>query len=153
MKFKFFLISIIFFVIISCTKDGGNGLSISLASVSNNVVPVSGTTTITLNFKDNGSHIIDSVFMHKIRINQDSSFVETVRDTIYLIPPTYPSSVKGQLQFVLDNTDYLASAASPPQVGNPPANESDSLIIRFSATDVANNKSDTISTGLIIVQR
>ena len=156
MKLKIFLISIIFFAIISCKKDGGNGLSISLESVSDNVVPVNGVITVTLNFKDNGSHVIDSIFMHKIRINQDSAIVNaggTVRDTIFLIPPSYPGSVKGQLQFVLDNTNILASAATPPQVGNPPVNESDSLILKFAATDVAHNKSDTVTTGLIIVQR
>jgi len=109
--------------------------------------------TITFDFTDNGSSPIDSIFMHKIRINQDSNQVQTIRDTLYLIPPSYPGNAKGQIQLNLDNTDYLASAATPPTFGNPPQNESDSLIIKFAAKDVANNVSDTVTTGLIVVQR
>ncbi|HXB43465.1 MAG TPA: hypothetical protein VNV85_05380 [Puia sp.] len=153
MKLKAFLIAAILMSIISCKKSGSSGLTIKIVSISNAIVPVSGSTTITLNFTDDAGKPIDSIFMHKIRINQDSSQVQTVRDTLYLTPPSYPGNVKGQLQLNLDNTNYLASAATPPAFGNPPQNESDSLIIKFAAKDVANNASDTVTTGLIVVLR
>jgi hypothetical protein len=152
MKLRYFLTALIMIAIISCKKDGGSGLSIKLESVSGNIVPIGASLRVTLNFTDNGGHAIDTIFMHKIRINQHQVSL-TIRDTIYLIPPGYPGNTKGQLQFDLDNTNFLASAFQPPTSGNPPQNESDSLIIKFAARDVAANKSDTVSTGLIVVYR
>ncbi len=153
MKLKDFLIAALLILVIACKKSGSSGLTIKIVSISNAVVPVSGSTIITLDFTDDAGKPIDSIFMHKIRINQDSSQVPTIRDTLWLTPPAYPGNAKGQLQLNLDNTNYLASAATPPAFGNPPQNESDSLIIKFAAKDVANNASDTVTTGLIIVQR
>lgn len=138
---------------ISCKKSGSSGLSIKIASISNSTVPVSGSTTITLDFTDDGGNAIDTIFMHKIRINQDSGQVATIRDTLYLTPPSYPGNAKGQILLDLDNLNYLAAAITPPTFGNPPQNESDSLIIQFAAKDAANHVSDTVTTGLIVVQR
>jgi hypothetical protein len=153
MKLRHFLITAILISIISCKKSGNSGLTIKIASISNTTVPVSGSTTITFDFTDDGAHEIDSIFMHKIRINQDSSQVPTIRDTLYITPPSYPGNAKGQIQLNLDNLDYLATAITPPTYGNPPQNESDSLIIQFAAKDAANHTSDTVTTGLIVVQR
>ena len=88
--------------------------------------------------------------MKKIRINQNQ--VPTLGDTFYLRAPSYNGTTKGQLQLDLDNTNYLASAIAPPIIDSA-HNESDSLIIRFAVKDNANNKSDTVATGLIIVLR
>ncbi len=153
MKFRHFLILTVCALMFSCSKNGGSGLSFKINSISNNIVPVSGSMSITFDFTDDGGNPIDSIYMHKIRINQDSNQVQTIRDTLYLIPPSYPGNVKGQIQLNLDNTNYLASASSPLTVGNPPHNESDSLIIKFAAKDAANHVSDTLTTGLIVVLR
>jgi hypothetical protein len=153
MKLRYFLIATILISIISCKKNGSSGLTITIASISNSTVTVNGSTTITLGFTDDGANAIDTIFMHKIRINQDSSQVPTIRDTLYITPPSYPGNAKGQIQLDLDNLNYLASAATPPTFGNPPQNESDSLIIKFAAKDAANHLSDTVTTGLIVVQR
>jgi hypothetical protein len=154
MKLRCLLIISIIMSTISCKKNSGSGLTIKIASISNSTVPLNGITSIVFDFTDNGGHPIDSIFMRKIRINQDSNQIQSfVRDTIFLIPPSYPGNVKGQIQLDLDNTNYLATAQPPPTFGNPAQNESDSLIIKFAAKDAANNSSDTVTTGLIVVQR
>jgi len=151
MKIKYFLLLIIFFSIISCKKDGG-ALSIKLESVSSNIVPVGGGLSIVLKFTSTGSPI-DTIFMNRFRINQDSASVPTVTTESVIIPASYPGSAKGQLQFDLDYNLFLATAQSPPSYGNPPQNESDSMIFKFIAKDAANHVSDTVTTGLIVIQR
>lgn len=154
MKFRHFLITAITILIISCKKDGGNGISLKVESVSSNFVPLNGSLRVVLNFTDNGGNPIDSVYMKKIRINQDTLAPDNMlSDTFYLTPPSYPGNTKGQIQLDLDYTNYLKYAISPPQIGNPPQDENDSLILRFAVKDNANNKSDTVSTGLVVIQR
>jgi hypothetical protein len=151
MKLRYFLVATLMILTSSCKKNGGSGLSIKLESVSSNIIPDNGSLSVVLSFTDNGGHAIDTVVMRKFRINQNQ--VPTLNDTIYLTPPNYPGNTKGQVQLDLEYNGYLVSAQQPPHFGNPPQDESDSLIIKFVAIDNAGNKSDTASTGLIIVQR
>jgi len=154
MKLSHLLITAIAILIISCKKDGGNGISLKVESVSSNYVPLNGSLTVVLSFTDNGGHQIDSVYMKKIRVNQDTLAPSNMlSDSFYLIPPSYPGNAKGQIQLDLDYTDYLIYAIYPPQIGNPPQDENDSLIFKFAVKDIANNKSDTVSTGLVVIQR
>jgi hypothetical protein len=154
MKLRYFLIAVILITIISCKKDGGSGLSIKVESVSSNIIPDNGSLSIVLSFVDNGGHPIDSVYMKKIRINQDTLASNNIQpDTFYLIPPSYPGNTKGQIQFDLGYNNFLPYAIYPPKIGNPPQDESDSLIFKFAAKDNANNKSDTVSTGVIVIER
>ncbi|HTQ28393.1 MAG TPA: hypothetical protein VMI35_09705 [Puia sp.] len=135
---------------VACTKSGSDQLTLKIASVSGNVVPIGASLAVTLDFTEKGN-VIDSIYMIKLRINQDST--ATIRDSIPYGVPSYPKSSKGQLQLMLDHDIDLASAIDPPTIGNPPQNESDSLILRFYAKDAANNVSDTVNTGLIIILR
>ena|ERR1700729_821300 len=152
MKIRYFLLaSSILITIISCKKDGG-ALSIKLQSVSSNIVPVGGDLSITLQFTSTGSPI-DSIFMNRFRINQDSASVPTVTTESVIIPASYPGATKGQLQFDLEYNLFLTTAVTPPTFGNPPQNESDSLIFKFVAKDADNHVSDTVTTGLIVIQR
>ncbi len=152
MKIRYFLLlAAILITIISCKKDGG-ALSIKLQSVSSNIVPVGSDLSITLQFTSTGSPI-DTIFMNRFRINQDSASVPTVTTESIIIPASYPGSAKGQLQFDLDYNLFLATAQTPPTYGNPPQNESDSMIFKFIAKDAANHVSDTVTTGLIVIQR
>ncbi len=130
---------------------GTGPLTIKISSVSNNIVPLNGSLTVVLDFTDNGGHPIDTVFMTKTRVNQIQT--PTLNDTFYLSAPSYNGTTKGQLQLDLSYSDFLISAVQPPQTGNPPQDVSDSVIIRFAVQDNANNKSDTVSTGIIVVQR
>jgi hypothetical protein len=150
MKIKCLLATLTLLIVVSCNKNPNSQLTLKITSVSGNVVPIGAQLQVTFDFteKDN---VIDTIGMIKLRINQDQT--PTIRDTIFYGVPTYPKSSKGQLQLVLDHDFDLASAISPPTVGNPPINESDSLILRFFAKDAGTNVSDTVNSGLIIVLR
>jgi hypothetical protein len=150
MKIKCLLSALVLLVIVSCKKSNNGELTLKVNSVSANVIPVDADLTVTLDFTSKGS-VIDTIGMIKLRINQDQT--PTIRDTILYPVPTYPESAKGQLQLLLDYNLDLVSAESPPTVGNPPVNEPDSLVLRFFVKDAANNVSDTVNTGTIVVLR
>jgi hypothetical protein len=150
MKFRYFLIAIFLISVISCKKDGGSGLTIKIASVSSNIIPQNGSLSIVFNFTDNGGYAIDSIYMERIRINQQSP-----NDSSYpfgLSAPSYPGAIKGQVQIDLDYNFYLTLGQNPIPIDSI-HNENDSLLLKFVAVDVANNRSDTVSPGLIVVQR
>jgi hypothetical protein len=151
MKISYLLIVLGLLLVVACKKNGGSGLSLKLSSISNNIVPNGGYTTVVLSYTSDASSPLDTIFIHKIRVNQNQT--ETIRDTIFLAPPSYPGAVKGQISIDLDNTNYLSSAVTPPTFGNPPQNEPDSLILKIAVQDVSKRKSDTVTTGLIIVER
>ena len=151
MKIRYLFIVLGLLLAIACKKNGGSGLTLKLSSVSRNIVPIGGYTTVVLSYTSDASTALDTIFIHKIRVNQDQT--QTVRDTIFLDPPSYPGAVKGQISIDLDNTNYLASALTPPTFGNPPQNEPDSLILKIAVQDASKRKSDTVTTGIITVER
>jgi hypothetical protein len=156
MKIRYFLILILFITIISCKKDGGSGLGIKIKSVSSNFVPVNGSLQFVLDFTDNGRNSIDTIYIKKIRINQDSELVDTSQlliNEFRVSAPSYPGATKGQLQLDLDYNSYLPYEITPPTYGNPPQDENDSLIFKFAIQDKANNRSDTVTSGLVIIER
>ena len=148
-KIKYLLTAVVLLVALSCSKDGNGKLTIKLNSLSPNIVAPSEGMQVVFDFTESGS-VIDSIGLIKLRINQLQT--ATLRDTIMYFVPVYPKSNKGQLFLNLSYFD-LQSAQTPPQTGIPPQDESDSLIFKFFAKDQANNTSDTVTTGLIVVQR
>ena len=148
-KTKYLLAAIVVLVVSSYQKRWQQAAYHQLKSMSSNIIPVQDGLQLIFDFNENNS-VIDSFGVIKIRTNQLQ--VATLRDTLYYNVPTYPKTLKGQLQIDMTNTD-LISAISPPTSGNPPVNESDSLILRFFAKDQANHTSDTITTGQVIVLR
>jgi hypothetical protein len=148
-KIKHLLAAALLLVVISCKKDGDGPLTIKLKSISSTTIPVNGGMQLVFDFTESNS-IIDSFGFIKIRTNQNQT--ETVRDTLYYSAPDYPKSLKGQLQIDITYED-LYSANKPPTSGNPPVNDSDSLIFKFFAKDQAKHTSDTVTTGQIIVFR
>src|ERR1700684_3875695 len=148
-KIKYLLTAFVLLVALSCSKNGNGKLSIKLNSLNNSTVAPGGGMEVFFDFTENGS-VIDTIGLIKLRINQLQT--ATLRDTIFYNVPTYPKNTKGQLFLNLTYFD-LQSALTPPQTGIPPQDESDSLIFKFFAKDQANNTSDTVTTGLIVVQR
>jgi hypothetical protein len=151
MNYRNLLTGLILFTIISCKKDGGGSLSIKLTSLSATNIQVGEDLLVNFDFTDKGGHPIDTIYIGKTRINQ----IQTVTqgDSFYISAPGYDGSPKGQMQLDLGYEDFLISAITPPQYGTPPVDYPDSLIFQFVAKDNAGNVSDTVTTGLIIVQR
>lgn len=150
MKNRVVYLSALLLFVISCGKDKFNTRpTIKIKSVSSSVIPVNGALQVELEFTDKEGDISNSIFIQKIRLNQ--VVVPTTRDSFSLPVPDFPGKPKGFIQLTLQYQDHLVSATNPP--GAPPNFESDTLIIRMALRDEANNVSDTVSTGKIIIQR
>ncbi len=89
----------------------------------------------------------------KIRLNQ--TVVPTLRDSLKYKIPDFPNHSSGDIDVSLDYNTALVSAVTPPNIpgSNPPTPQPDTLIIKFVVSDRAGHKSDTATTGKIIVIR
>lgn len=135
----------------ACDKDKFQTKpQITIASVSTDVVPVNGNIRFIIEYTDKEGDVSDSLFVKKVRINQ--RVVATNLDSFWTTIPDFPKSQRGE--FLVDmNYQTILSALSPPPGPTPGSKEPDSLILKFLARDDAGNKSDTITSSLVIVQR
>lgn len=125
---------------------------LKIKSVNTDVVPLNGSITFRIEFTDKEGDPKDSLIVVKQRLNK--RVVPTIRDVLSYIPPTFPDSKKGEFDLTLDYQTIL-SAISPPTIpgSNPPQKEADTLVVKFVSRDSKGNKSDTVSSGQIIVIR
>lgn len=132
-----------------CSKDKAETKpSISVKSISSNVIPVNGDLAITLDFTDKEADL-ESVFVQKIR--QNIRTTTTIRDTFSLFVADFPKKTDGEIELRLFYQLQLLSAERAP--ATPTGFESDSLVIRLALRDKAMNVSDTVTTEQIVVQR
>jgi hypothetical protein len=96
--------------------------------------------------------VVDSFFVRKIRLNK--RVVPTVLDSFWSLIPDFPKAQKGDIVLNLGFQSIL-SAISPPTIPGtvPPRKENDTLILKFLAIDHAGNRSDTVTSDQIIVER
>jgi hypothetical protein len=140
----------------ACSKDSVNTKpSLTLKSVSNDVVPKNGGLIFNFTFGDKESDI-DSMFIYRKRINV-RTVTQTLRDSIKLRVADYSTNQTGE--FVLDFTcstcyqNYLVSAVNPPTGGVPLANIADTLLYKFVVKDRQKNVSDTVFYSPIVIMR
>jgi hypothetical protein len=144
--------SLALIVFVACSKDKFETRpSLEIKSISPNPMPKNSVPLeIELEYTDKEGDLgIDSaIYVRKIRINQDK-VGKTLRDSFWLkLPDDVPKKTKGTIKLTLDFESYAKSADDP---GNPPA--PDSLIFRFALRDKAMNVSDTVESGLVIIER
>jgi hypothetical protein len=143
-----FSFALIFFV--ACSKDKFETKpTLEIKSFSPNPLPVNADLIIDLDYTDKeGDLATDSaIYVRKIRINQKK--LPTVRDSFWVpLPDNVPKKTKGTIRLTFPFETYAKSASDP---GNPPV--PDSLIFRFAMRDAANNVSDTVESGLVIIER
>ena len=152
MKYLLLLISVLV-VLIACNKDKFQSTpQIKIKSVDPAIVANGGSLDVTLSFTDKEGDVDDTVFIWKKRLNQ--TVVPTIRDSIKYKIPDFPKHSTGDISVVLDYQSVL-SAINPPNIpgSNPPTPQPDTLIIKFVVSDKAGHKSDTATTGQIIVIR
>ena len=147
----FFVLALVF--LIACGKDKFTTKpQLRIKSVSTDVVPINGSVTFTIEFTDKEGDIKDTLFIGKVRLNK--KVVPTIRDSFFYVIPPYPDTKKGD--FIV-NLNYIAiqSAIIAPTIPgtNPPQKESDTLLVKFVARDRDGNKSDTVTSGRVIVLR
>jgi hypothetical protein len=139
--------------LVACNKDKFQTKpQLKLKSVSTDVVAFNSPIRFRIEFTDKEGDVQDSFFVRKIRLNKRA--VPTNLDSFWTLIPDFPNTDQGE--FVLDlNYQSIISAINPPNVigSNPPVKESDSIILKFLAIDNAGNKSDTLTTKTIVVQR
>jgi hypothetical protein len=116
-----------------------------------NVIPVGAALQVDFEFTDKEGDVSDTLFVKKIRLNKQK--VPTIRDSFGLAVPDFPNHTQGQIQVLMDNAFYLASAANPPKDPVTGKNQPDTLILKFTLKDKANHVSDTVTSSQIIVLR
>ncbi len=149
--YSIFSLSFALILVVACSKDKFQTKpSIEIKSISPNPLPKNADLIIDLEYTDKeGDLATDSaIYIRKIRINQ-KPVGQTVRDSFWLpLPGDVPKKTKGSIRLTLGWENYAKSAVNP---GNPPA--PDSLIFRISMRDAGKNASDTVESGLVVVEQ
>jgi hypothetical protein len=149
-----FAIVLLSSLMIACSKGKLTTTpKLELKSLSTKIVPVNGSLTVVLKFKDKEGDISDTFYVKKIRLNR--RVVTTVRDSFYYKVPDVPAKTyRGEFQIDMDYQTIL-SAISPPVIpgSNPPQREPDTLMLKFATKDKGNHVSDTLIIPQIIVIR
>lgn len=140
-------------ILIACNKSKFTTQpQLRIKSVSNSVVPINGSVTFTIEFTDKEGDVHDSLFVKKVRLNKTTT--ATIRDSFGYKIPAFPDSKKGDFILRLDYQNILSAITAPNIPGtNPPQKQPDTLLVKFYAKDTGGNKSDTVTSGQIIVIR
>lgn len=144
------------FLFAACSKDSVNTRpSLTLKSVSSDVVPINGILEFKFTFGDKESDI-DSLFIYRTRLNIKKA-LQTVRDSIKLKVADYSTNLTGEINIDFNcqtcYQNYLISAVNPPTSGTPPKNEADSMSYKFVVKDRQKNVSDTVYYSPIVIIR
>jgi hypothetical protein len=141
-------------ILIACSKDNiGTKPSIKVKSISPSRVPVGVPLEILLNFTDEQGDI-DTLILHKKRINERQVPTVELTDSIIYQIPEFPEKSKGEIRVTLQYATTLVAAQNPPdQPDGPNGKEPDSLVFKMILIDKAKNKSDTLTSDLVIVER
>ncbi len=108
----------------------------------NSVIPVGGAMQAKINFTQSNGLLSQGIFIAiRTRLNQitlppDNQGADTLVSQI----PEFPDKNQGEFQYTLDY-NYLHQSDQ----------ENDTINFKFAVIDRAGNKSDTISTGTIVV--
>jgi hypothetical protein len=147
------LLLVLFVVAVACNKDKFQTRpTVTVKSITNDYIPLNGTTEITLEVTDKEGDVQDTLLLIKKRLNK--RVVPTIRDTIRYGVPDFPTKQKSEYKLTLDYQSIL-SAQNPPFIpgSNPAQRELDTLVLRLVVKDNAGNVSDTIETKPIHVYR
>jgi len=139
---------------VACSKDKFETKpTIEIKSFSPNPVPQGSTLVIDLDYTDKEGDLAEgdsALFVRRYRINQKKVAV-TLRDSFWLaLPRDVPKKTKGTIRLIFDYDKDVVSAQDP---GSGPDKAPDSLIYRFAVRDKAQHVSDTIESGLLVVER
>lgn len=140
MKFIVFatLITSIFFA--SCGKGLTTKPQISIESI-NTVIPVDGQLDAKLKFTDKqgdlggGTFTAIRVRMNTLAAPPGDSLPDTILDSI----PNFPNNSVGEFEFTLDANSFHEQIF-----------RNDSVVMKFVVIDRAGNKSDTVTSPLIV---
>lgn len=136
----------------ACKKDKFQTKpSLTLKSMNGNVVPINGALQLDFEYTDKEGDVSNVLFLSKVRTNKLKT--KTLRDTIAMTVPEFPNKNQGTLQVTLEYQGYLISAENPPKDPVTGGSQADTLLLKFVLRDRANNVSDTVTAGPVIVLR
>ncbi len=141
---RILLMFIVVVVIFACSKDNFQTRPmITIAGYNSTIINANQQLQINLKYTDKQGDIGGGAyFIYRIRLNQKplSSAVDNIQaDTIISTIPAMPNESKGQLIVSLEHSYLLQSTT-----------ENDTMIFKIAVSDIAGNKSDTLTTDKIV---
>ncbi len=137
-------LSLTMLFISACGKDAFQSKPIlQLKSVSSTFVPIGYDLQIIMRLTDMEGDIVDTIWVMKTTTSCESS--DFIDSTLYRIPAETPRTRNF-------DGEVIVSFSYPVEL-QPRCNDSDTATFRFWVKDEKNNKSDTISTPPIIIER
>jgi len=143
MKHAFFLLPALLIatvvVVFSCGKSNGSKPQLTLKSI-NTIVDSGGSLDVKFKFTS-GTGLPSGTFTSiRIRQNQKPPSNPSGGDTIVTPIPDFPSVNQGEFDYTLPYTGYL----------NEDVTQNDTFIFKFAAVNANGNKSDTITSPIIV---
>jgi hypothetical protein len=134
-------------IMVACNKDKFQTTpSIEIKSVSTETIQQGENIAFNLEFTDKEGDLGNGEFLcilTRINLKPIGSGGNPIIDTFRTALPDFPDKRKGQITY--DALGYDNFNGDP--------NDNDSFYIKFAVADAAGNKSDTISTNLIIAKQ
>ncbi|MCS3798829.1 hypothetical protein [Niastella sp. OAS944] len=139
---------------VACSKDKFETKpTLTIKSFSPNPVPENSPLVIELEYTDKEGDIASgdsALFVRRYRINQKKVAI-TLRDSFWMpLPDDVPKKTKGTIRLTFQYQADVVSASDP---GSGTDKAPDSLIYRFAVRDKAQHVSDTVESGILVVER
>jgi hypothetical protein len=150
-RILFFAIVFCLVAFAACSKDQFQTKpQISVKSLNGNVVPLQGVLKVTFDFTDKEGDLGKGIFFYQPKLlnkrrpiaNSDAPYVV---DSSNLIPE-FPDKNKGELELRLTYENLYREVQQ-----NGLTDLNDTIVVRAWIKDRAGNKSDTVTTGSIII--
>lgn len=139
-------------VFASCGKEKfTTAPQLEVKDVSSTIIPRNGDLSVRLEFRDKEGDVSDSLFVIRERLN-----VKDQATKPYVIKykiPVFPNKSSGEFQVDLAYNFALTLQLSPIRIPGTSENEPDTLRLKFVATDLQKNVSDTAVINRVIVMR
>jgi hypothetical protein len=142
MKISFFLVGALVIGFLSCKKDQYKSVpQISIESI-NTVIPVGGELDAKFQFTQKNGNLSNGTFIAiRNRLNQQQLPPGTgSADTLTGPIPSFPNKNEGEFDFSLPYS-YL----------NESQTQNDTIEFKFAVVDAGGNKSDTITSPIIVI--
>lgn len=141
---RFIAISLIILFLYACGKDVFQSKPIlRINSLSSTYVPIGFDLQIKMRLTDKEGDFTDTIWVMKTTTSCESS--DFIDSTLYRIPPETPRTRNFDGEIVL--------SFSYPIELQPRCSENDTATFRFWVKDEKNNRSDTVTTAPIIIER
>ncbi len=139
-------------VAFSCSKDKFETKpTLKVVSQSTEILPVNSLFRVILEVTDKEGDVTDSIFVVRERLNiKNPQF----RNPIPYKIPDHPTATKAEIQLDLEYQNGLVFGINAINIpgSTPQQFEPDTMNLKFWVKDAAGNRSDTVSTSVIVIR-